>query len=367
MYLITFTSSLLCISAYSRSKNIKHKIFFISLGILIPSLLAGFRDYSIGYDVLLYGKPWFEKACEYDSLYLFLQNANEYNIGIGYAFVNYIISRLSNNPHFFLFMYELLQLVLLYFAIKPFEDKINITFAFFIYYFSFYNLSLNILRQIMAILIIFFSYRFVLNKKLISFLITILISYSFHSTGIVGIALYPIHWFINKKNFRKPATFLIIAGGLLIVFGYRFIFTIFAKYGLLSFERYIHYFEDEDVGGRYVRFLYWSLILFFIIWRGKSSIKENKNLYSMEIYLILSFLFSLLMFFGSSWIIRVSYYFDIFLVLYMPLLAKNTGFKILGNKYDGYLQVGILVIFYWLVTFIIRNGGFTYPYVFMIN
>ena len=248
-----------------------------------------------------------------------------------------------------------------------FEDKINITFAFFIYYFSFYNLSLNILRQIMAILIIFLSYRFVLNKKLISFLITILISYSFHSTGIVGIALYPIHWFINKKNFRKPATFLIIAGGLLIVFGYRFIFTIFAKYGLLSFERYIHYFEDEDVGGRYVRLLYWSLILFFIIWRGKSSIKENKNLYSMEIYLILSFLFSLLMFFGSSWIIRVSYYFDIFLVLYMPLLAKNTGFKILENKYDGYLQVGILVIFYWLVTFIIRNGGFTYPYVFMIN
>ena len=186
MYIITFGISLLFI--YMSEKKNYCKQLFIILGLLVPSILAGVRDYSVGTDVLLYGNGWFERAVQF---------------GVGYAFINFIISRFTNNTHVFYFLYELLQLTILYYVLKRYKDKISITFAFAIYYFCYFNLSLNLLRQIMALLLVLYSYRYVEDKKIIKFIVTIFIATLVHSSAIVGIVLFPIKVAVDNKQWKK--------------------------------------------------------------------------------------------------------------------------------------------------------------------
>ena len=154
--------------------------------------MAGVRDYSVGADVLLYGNGWFERAVQFDSLSNYLSKANEYGVGVGYAFINFIISRFTNNTHVFYFLYELLQLTILYYVLKRYKDKISITFAFAIYYFCYFNLSLNLLRQIMALLLVLYSYRYVEDKKIIKFIVTIFIATLVHSSAIVELYYFQL-------------------------------------------------------------------------------------------------------------------------------------------------------------------------------
>lgn len=366
MYVLTFglSTGFLYYSEKTRNKSLK-KILII-LALLIPSILAGLRDYSIGNDVLLYGNKWFERSYLYSSLFDFLEKAQEYSMDIGYATVNWCISRFTNNPHVFYFVYEFLQLVVLYFALKPFKDKISLPYAYLIYFFYYYNNSYNLLRQIMAIILVLFSYKYVVSRKLIKFIIVILLAFSFHSSSIVGLALYPLSWTIENKQLKKIAKFGIVIGSLILVAGYEQVFDIVSSLGILSATKYSHYMTDSEVGGRFVRLTYWGILLVFMWIRRKRCESSIENYRTLEIYMIISAIMSLITFLGSTWIIRIAYYFDIYQVLFIPYLADRMGIKF-GNvkKSSGYVILFALVFAYWLITFVIRNGAATYPYMFM--
>ena len=368
MYLVTFGTALMLIyfSEKTERKNIKR--ILVAMALLLPSCLAGARDFTIGRDVLLYGKGWFERACEYDSLIMFLKKANEYSVGIGYAAINYCVSRVTHNFHVFLFAYQLIQLCIVYCTIKPLKKEISITFAFFVYFFSYYNLSLNILRQIMAVMIVFFGYRYILKHKPFKFILTIAIAYTFHSTAIIGLALYPINWALNDKSLRTISKIAIVAGSTGAAVGYQALLNVFAKVGALSIERYSHYASDTEVGGRYIRLLYWLIILILILWKGGRCVECSKKSLTLEMYMTMSGIFSLMAFMGSPWVVRIAYYFDVFQILLVPILVQQLPFTLGKKKTESsYLVMGTIIVAFWLFNYILRNGGNTYPYVFMSN
>lgn len=368
MYIITFVISLLLLHISEKAQKKSIKRIFVAMALLLPSCLAGIRDFTIGWDVLLYGKGWFERACEYNSLIIFLDKANEYSVGIGYAFINYCVSRVTHNFHVFLFVYQLIQLCIVYYTVKPLKKEISLTFAFFVYFFSYYNLSLNILRQIMAIMIVFFGYRFILNHKPIKFVLTIIVAYTFHNTAIVGLVLYPINWALNNKLLKKLSKTLIVVGSVSAAIAYQVLLDVFAKFGLLQIERYSHYASDTEVGGRYIRLLYWLIILIAILWKGRKCIAYNSKNLTLEMYMTMSGIFSLMVFMGSPWIVRIVYYFDVFQIIFLPMLVQRLPFALGKKKTIGsYFIVGIIIMAFWLFNYVLRRGGNTYPYIFMRN
>lgn len=366
MYIITFGMSLLLLYFSEKAEKKSMKRILVAIALLMPSFLAGARDFTIGWDVLLYGKGWFERACEYNSLILYMQKANEYSVGIGYAAINYCVSRIAHNFHVFLFIYQLIQLCIVYYTIKPLKNEISLTFAFFVYFFSYYNLSLNILRQIMAIMIVLFSYRYILNHKPTRFALMIAIAYTFHNTAVIGLVLYPINWALNSKSLKKIAKIIIIVGSAAAAMGYQLLLNMFAKFGLLQIERYSHYVSDTEVGGRYIRLLYWLIILIFILWKGRNCIEYNNKSLTLEMYMAMSGIFSLMAFIGSPWIVRIVYYFDVFQILFLPVLVQKLPFTLGKKKKVGsYLVIGAIIVAFWLFNYILRRGGNTYPYIFM--
>lgn len=365
MYIITFLTSLGFLHVSEKHKNKYVRNFCVVIALLIPSILAGLRDYSVGNDVLLYGNGWFERATTYNSLFEYLSKANEYSVGVGYGLVNYVISRLTNNPHVFYFIYELLQVVILYLIVYRYKEKISITFAFAVYYFSYYNLSLSMLRQIMAMLLVLHSYKYIEERNLVKYVINIFFAAMFHSSAIIGLVLYLIKILIDNKQLKIIYKALIVGGCLVGVLLYQQVFSFLSLIGINGIERYSHYMTDSEVGGRFIRFTYWTALSILIFLRGKKCKSYYQQSEYLQLIMVISTVCSVVLFIGSTWIIRIAYYFDVFQVLYLPILAPNLGVAIGRNKKAGYLILLLLVVVNWLITFVIRNGAATYPFVFM--
>lgn len=389
MYVVTFGISVVLIAVAMNQKQYKYKYAICIIGaLLIPALLAGLRDYSIGFDLSLYGNAWFDNALKYDSMHAYILKANEYSMGTGYAVVNYLCSRLSSSAHFFYYVYAQIQTILLFWALKDYEKYISLPFAFFVYYFTYYNTSLNILRQIMAILIVLLSYKYVFKKQLILFLICILAAVSFHSSAIVAVVLYPINWVLNNKS-KKIAKGLIIGASICLIGTYGILIKSIAGMGIESFSRYAHYTEDEGGGGRYIRLVFWGgfFALFYLRKnRIKRSIQENygivlmqKKLYGnssvivpslelIEICMWFSLVGSVINYLTGAWLIRIVYYFDIISVFSFPLITKSLAIRNNEEKespFWSYVIVGAFVFVYWMIVYVIRNGSATFPYKFM--
>ena len=365
MYLLNFFISSLFL--YLSEKNNKSKIkhyFFLVIALLTPSFLAGFRDYSNVNDVLLYGNYWFERAVSYNSLYEYIIKANEYGIGAGYAFVNYVASRISTSPHFFYFLYELLLLIVLYAGLKPYRKNLNIAYAFLIFLFCYYNSSLNILRQIGAIVLILYSYQFIVNSKFWKFLMAVTVASTFHNSAIVAIVIYPCYIAINSR-LKKFFKVFIVVGAVIAIFGAENIFNMLNSLKIMNLSRYQHYFSDTDVGGRFIRIIYWGVVTYLVIIQKKKLSLIELGKYRIFIWMCyLSLILSFLSFIVSAWAIRIAFFFDIGQVITIPLIENCISFRIGNKKMNGFI-LALIPFLYWLITFIVRNGAATFPYVFM--
>ncbi|MDU1006517.1 MAG: EpsG family protein [Clostridium butyricum] len=367
-YIIMFGISVSMLSVAERYRKRCDKnafMFFLILGLLMPCILAGIRDFSVGNDVLLYGNYWFETAVKSDSIVSYIDYAVRSDLGAGYAVLNWIISRITHNLHMYYFLFELFQITILYFVIKEYKEKLNISFVFLTYYFLFYNESLNILRQIIAVLLVLYSYKYIKNKKVTKFILTIILAFTFHSSSLVGVVLYPLDWAMKSK-LKKMYTGGILIVSLIVMVGYQHVFALLSNWGLLSSERYIKYFSNDLVGGRMVRLLFWGIVISTLIWKRKKSIKYMNEGRTLILYAGLSFIMTLLTFISSAWIIRIAYYFDIFIIFQLPLLAKVLPFRI-KNQNGNYLIITIFLFVYWIFNIVIRNNGGTYPFIFMTN
>lgn len=366
-YIVMFTTSVSMLSLAEKYRKMDNKNAFRSfliIGLLIPCILAGVRDFSVGTDVLLYGNYWFETAVKSESIRSYIDYAVRSDLGVGYAVFNWIISRVTNNLHMYYFLFELFQIIILYSAIWVYKDKLSVPFAFLTYYFLLYNESLNILRQIIAILLVLYSYKYVKERRKIRFILCFIIAFSFHSSAIVGILLYPLDWAM-KSNWKKIYTGGIIIASLIGIITYQKIFKLLTSLGILSVDRYIKYFESDLVGGRVIRFILWGGIMIMLIWRYRKCFEYIEEGRTLVLYAVISFIMTFMLFFSSAWVIRIAYYFDIFLLLQFPLLAKVMPFRLKESKYGNYIILTTYLLAYWIFNIVIRNNAGTYPFKFM--
>lgn len=370
IYLITFIISLfliMCTEKYKLHSGTKKVFVFIAL--LLPALLAGLRSYEIGSDTSGYGTYWFEQATRFNNWLDFIKYAKGYSIDYGYATLNYLASRLGNDAHIFFFLLCFLELSLLYYTAKRYSKNGTVALTFLFYYFMYYNDSLNNMRQFPAVLIIVYAYRFIEESKLLPFVGCVVLASTFHVTAIFAVVLYPIAWMAQNK-FSKLNLLLIVVGILVACFSIDEVFKLFVGFGL-NLTRYEHYIYGADGGGKFVR-----LGIFGIIWivyfMNKDKYATQKGIAESNVFFFfctISLAFTSLMFLGiTNYIIRLSYYFDFFLLLYLPSVLKlHTTFAV---KKDGtkiglqYFIVVISLVTYWTITYVVRNGADTVPYKF---
>lgn len=363
-------------------KDNKKMIIILSLIIiLIPSIIAGLRDLSVGTDVNKYVAPNFYYANKSESLQEYSDIVKQEPL---YTLLTYFIVKITGSIHWILFVIQLIMTTLVYMAIYRQREKIPMWISMLVYMVFIYTRFLNLIRQGIAVCIIIFSFGYVQNRKPIKFLIAIIIASLFHRTAILAIPIYILYWIINKND-KNSNIILMVSYILLIlsVFFYDIVLEWMINLNLLpiKFKSYLGIFKNNTWDVNIFITLYklsWIIVLAFL-YKDMKKINDNKFLFNMLIIDIILVQFSMKIQYAD----RLSYYFgsiaNLILIPQLPeLISKSTILNRILDKLPAKLKenlgkennikicskifivVWLIVYFYWC--FIYKDAGAIYPY-----
>ena len=330
------------------SKFISGKKIYIVLvtGVMIAFL--GLRSVEVGMDTNMYS-TLFQYAKDASSFNELRNGWHHANIEIGFVTLEYVVSKYFNF-NFFLTVIAIITMVPTMRAIYKYSRNYWMS-IFIMIAFGYYSFFMSGIRQGIAMGICFVAYDYAKQRKLVNFLMCIIIAMLFHQSALVFL---PVYWLVNIRPTQK--TFYIYLGVLVssIIFG-RKIFTL-----LNQFSRQI-YSVNSDAGG-YGMYIFMLLTFMVgILFRG-NFIKDDNNkivFFMIGISIIIWPIAS-----ANAGVFRLFYYYHIFLIIYVPNLLssikmKNTKIFLTGS----YLLVGC----YYLYAYVINSGLMFSQYYFFWN
>lgn len=143
---------------------------------------------------------------------------------VGFKYYNKIISLIFNNYSFYLAITAIVSIAGVYYYIKT--NSKNYIYSIFIFItFNYYAFLFGLLRQAIAISILMFSIKYIKERKLIKFLLLVILASLFHKTALIFLPLY----FISKLKINKKILIIwLVLILLLLVFGRYIVDFIFA-------------------------------------------------------------------------------------------------------------------------------------------
>lgn len=178
-----------------RVKNERLAWIFVGVVILILSLVSGLRS-GIG-DTYMYEHLYSLITPEYDA-----------NGGYeaGFVFLLKVLKRISAEPVFMLMITSIIINVCNVISMYIFTNNGYFEIATFLYVASgYFTVTMNGLRQSLAASIIFLATVFIIKKKFIPYLLTILLMITIHNSAFVMI---PMYFIVNEKAWHKKANIL---------------------------------------------------------------------------------------------------------------------------------------------------------------
>lgn len=354
IYLIVFALSIMCV--YTACKNQgKKRMFFFFLAVLIPSLLAAFRTEAIGTDTSFYVKNSFYNAKFYHSFWTY---NHYYSMEFLYNLLVYIAQKMTGNIQYLYFFFEVVILGFTLGACYHERDKVPMHYSYGFFLLLYYNRSLNMVRQTLALSVVLYAFHFIREKKLFKYLLFVYIASLFHSTAIFAVIAYPLSRFISGKN-GALYKFFILGFSIMFLLGYQEIIMLLIKQQILP-AKYIYYTNSEGVFVILIEFFrkFVFLVLFFLF--SKSLKRLNKENSIFIFYMALDFVLYCISF-KATYAQRISYYFGYFDIFLIPQLILCTNGKLSKRTMKMILIVGFVV--YWFIYYCVLKYDQTYPYI----
>ena len=374
-YMLCFTLSSVFTGCASYFKK-KNKILFVGISIiaiLIPCVLAGARDYTIGSDVLIYGNHIF-----YNSLALSFTEYMKTNAEFLYLILVYVCSHICPELFFQYFIIEAIIFIPIYITLQRDECYRYAWLGVAVYFLVLYPYSLNLLRQSIAVSIVLYSLRFVLNHKIKWFILSIVIAVLFHKTAVIALLIYPMflliqgndHKLMLNNRISKIQKFASRHGTtvswLMIIISF-FVLTqldrIITAFYMFDSDSY-SYFYDR-LGGQTLLlnvliqiFLLIPVFLMYFINNKYYSYKDNniKVLFTLSAMGLVLYQARMI----SNEMYRISLYFFIFL----PIFTEQTV-NLKSKQSSRWFNAFIILIFavmYFVYFFVICKWNRVYPY-----
>lgn len=314
-------------------KTLNRTAFWVPL--IVLSLFAGIRSYRVGTDSGNYTRDF------RTSLDIYNFEFAEF-IEPGYQFLKYILLRLTNE-YFWLFFITALTVVYCYLIIIK-KYSVNYWFSVFLFItLGVYTFFFNGLRQGLAMAIFALALPYLLEKRLIPYLLICFLASLFHNTALFMI---PFYFLVNlriKPIYKILATF---SGSLLVS---RFLIN----YISASNDRYEGYAAADQEGGGYLILGFYTILLFIIYVVSRIyKIRDKQFMQLFSFYAIgVAFIIPIAMLGANpSGPQRLLTYFTWTLVLILPII-----FKRINNIYITSLAVILFIIYFILTTSTFSN------------
>ncbi|MBE6751830.1 MAG: EpsG family protein [Ruminococcaceae bacterium] len=364
-YVLVFLSSILFGYWATRinPKTNRGLVFLCSLiSILIPSILAGLRDVSLGTDVELYLVPHFETALHTETFshYMSLIWQKE----TGYMLLVFLVAKIFGNIQWLLFFIEFIIILCVYIGAWKLRKQISLPLVLLVYYLIFYNDTYNLLRQAIAMAIVFMAVNWLFEKKYVKYLIFVFIAATFHTTAVMGLIVFVVYYFLEGERFRSDISAKTMRGYVLLVCVISGcillpnIVNALVNMGVLH-SRYLMYFVRESVSNNLSNTLLYLVEIILVMCFAKVVQNEDSKFVFLKINLYFTFItlqLSQVMYFGY----RMSLYFAIINVLLFARITRVSESK-KTNILISIFVIGLLSVF-WYYLYIVGGVSNTYPY-----
>ena len=239
-YLITFLISILLCAAAERVMD-KSRVFsglFLGASVLVPVLLAGARDYSVGTDITTYGNYVFSGAGNARDLWDYLNSWS--NIEPLYRALAFGVSRFTNNAHWFYLVTALIICGFTMAGLVYYRRWCSLTLGWACFLFLFYGDTLNTMRQCLALALVFFAFPMLLEKKYVLYAVLQAAAILFHVTGAIALCI-PLLYLIMRRMPPLWLQFFFIIGFMTMILIYSPLLRVVMSWKILpaKFSRYI--------------------------------------------------------------------------------------------------------------------------------
>lgn len=379
IYIITFISScvFLGLSEKSRSRYIKKLLVFIA--ILLPCILAGMRADTIGTDVKVYVEPLYNAAKQSTSFSSYM-NQRWYVIWrymyvskfeIGFTTLVYLIVKFGGSLGTVLFFIHALIVAPIYFGLKRMDKKYPIWLGMLVFYLMFYNTSLNMMRQWIAMAILFWGLSYLLTNKKKKYFIVVIVACLFHTSALMGFAIYFLYVYSQRKreyvkiaNFRLDGSLApvkVFIYGAIVLRSLNVIAVLLRTFGLAKYAGYI-----QGNGSIYLmpsQIILRLPIIILLIIRWKRMMAEDELTPFYGSMLVLDLLASQLISI-NVYAFRIASFFSEYNMLSYSALVYAGNRRYRTNRYVTLFYVLAYMAYYWVYYYAITGTHATFPYLF---
>lgn len=277
----------------------------------------------------------------------------------GFVLLNRISPLFYDDVKTLFFLSAFVQMSFVWLGITSFEKYLNPTFSLFIYYLFLFNTSLNLMRQSIAVAIIFYAFRYIVSHQFMKYLGFVLLASLFHVSALIFVVLYVFSLFSQDINgIFKTIFYFFVFTSPLVVYGAVQLAISSGLISALGFDSYGFNFSNFGWG-----FLIYTLPVILPLgvfsWEMNNKIPNRVYGYLFNICL-LQIPFRFITYF-STYAGRLEDYVSIAQVVLVSMLIHNSEE---GNKKVLTVYFVLWYILYHIITFAIGNTNETYPYVF---
>lgn len=277
------------------------------------------------------------------------------------------------------FCFFMMEFVTMYIAMLAFErikNRVSLTVMMIAYYMFVYHLSLNIMRQVLAMSFVFLAVTYIMDNKLVKAVAILLIATRFHDSSAICFSFVLVPLLYNFKlfnvkdlkakkeehsdefilfriGFKRAAYYFTIFASTLMIGR---IINIAISVGIIS-SYYAHYFKGSGFGVGNLIYAFFFLGPAIIL--CKDTIENNYDLCVARdivlLYLPISFVG-----YYAKWATRLKLYPELVLLMFAPMLCtreKN------GSKSQVmWVYYALIILYYYVNYFLILNQNDTFPY-----
>ncbi len=367
-YVVMFILSIISFKIALIFKNKKTLFYIFScIGIILPCMLAGLRDTSIGTDTKHFAMYGFKYASSYESLSDFLMFFQKGEFL--YWIICWISANIFHNIGVSFFIYELLVVLPIYVALIKIKKSDNtVIFGMLLFYLLCYNQSLNLVRQSIALSFSILALVFLEEKKYFKVIFFTIVAFLFHMSAIIMFIIYAIYFVLNL-NLKKCKIIVELIMAIIFIFlliNYETILTYMGEMFKDGVGIYSEYLDSEfyktNSGNFFLVEFVINCILILLMIIFKNNIKEYTKNYDF-------YFFILLIAFSSNYLSniiqsseRVMYYikYPLYFIIFsrLPFYLKN------NNKIIITSSILLYSLYFFIFNIVIHNANETVPYIF---
>lgn len=351
---VFYLSLLLFCGIFAWMADRRSSKLFLWLIILSLSLVAGFRAYSVGIDTQRYVDKF---SYIYRGMFRYAYGFEE-----SFKYICYVVLHIVPNASFLLGLLSFITNAAIILRFWEYRKLSSFPCMVVFYYMSFYFMSLNGVRQFVAVAIVFWGTRYLGQKKFFSFIVCICIASLFHHTAILALFLLLLNLFQWKDLYRsQKQLFILFALCLPLI-------VVLLSNNLNQYSRYFAI-RSFNIGMIIpVKLILWMLCLFLTAhsFRYQDFLFgiDNASRFNIQIsyinYLI-GLILAALVYFFPTFIERISWYFYVYEGVFYGALLKNT---------DKETRTPLAFIICFLIGYaflysMVHNSQGTMPYLFV--